>query len=157
MGCTCGGPWGPPSVRAALSSSGPHRPHLPERVGEPASEGRAAGNGFREKGRGGAHLWVKRGVTRGGGTVPSRGDVAGGGPRGPPDHCRREVAGGRGARGPAGGGRRRGWRVTKTLCSRAAQRSGGPQGEPCVGGDSFRVRGVDVLPRFISQLAYRLG
>lgn len=28
VGCTCGGPWGPPSVGAALSSSGPQRPSL---------------------------------------------------------------------------------------------------------------------------------
>lgn len=51
-----------------------------------------------------------------------------------------------GAPGPVGGGRQRGSQVTETLCPRAAQSSGGRREGRCVRGDSFRVRGVDVLP-----------
>lgn len=53
-------------------------PHFAGRVGEPASEGRAAGNGFREKGRGDSALAGREGADlRVGGTVPSQGERAG--------------------------------------------------------------------------------
>lgn len=55
-----------------------------------------------------APQWGRQGADLGGGgTVPSQGERAGRGPRGP-DHCRGEVARGTGARGLVGGGRRRG-------------------------------------------------
>lgn len=99
----CGGPWGPPSVGAALSSSGPQRPSL-WRVGKPVSEGRAAGNGFREKGRGDGAFLGRQGADLGNGwTILSQGELA----RRDPwrlDHCRREIAQGIGGWGPIGSG-----------------------------------------------------
>lgn len=67
----------------------------------------------------------------GGGTVPSQGERAGRGPRGP-DHCRREVARGIGARGLVGGGRRRGAGHTPSRCS--PERSGGRGVRACARG-----------------------
>lgn len=79
-------------------------PHFDGRVGEPASEGRAAGNGFREKGqRDSALAGREEADLRGGGTVPSQGERAGSDPKGP-DHCHRRLVGRIGARGPVGSG-----------------------------------------------------
>lgn len=79
-------------------------PHFPGRVGEPASERRAAGNGFREKGREEGILVGREGADLGGGwTIRNQGERTGRDPR-RLDHCRREVARGIGARGPVGSG-----------------------------------------------------
>lgn len=104
MGCTCGGPRGPPSLPTVLGGptypgGGASRPRKEQQL--EMALGRRGGEE--------ARLWGERGLTRGGGTVPS----LAGGARGWRSEGSRPLtpagrsARGRGAPGPAGGGGRR--------------------------------------------------
>lgn len=143
--------WGPPS--------------LPPVLGGPASPGGWARRPRKEEQletalgrRDGewAHLGGKRGLTRGRRKRPEPGGSAWVAVQGVPT----PAAGSRPRKRGAGACRRReaaglaGHQDPLFPCSPAERRA---RGERCVGRESFRVRGVDVLPRFIALLACRLG
>lgn len=112
--------WGPPSLPPVLG--GPAYPGGWAR--RPRKEEQLE-TALRRRDGEWAPLRGERGLTRGRRKRPEPGVARGWRSRGSRP-LPQEVARGKGARGPAGEGRRRGWRVTKTLCSRAAQRNGGP-------------------------------